>query len=120
MGKNVTTTRILGQAQEDEVTQLRNALKGVDLRSKSGLSEIASIARLALCTLETQDGYSYWEAIAHALKAIMCRADETMDAIEAVAEHFNCCSVDAAEQRRITAYQDAMDRQFGAMVKGHS
>ena len=83
-----------------EVQKLRNAVEFMDCLSQGGFSEIASIAKLALSSLETPDGYRHLDNIANALKAIWGKADDIQNCINSQAEEVGCNYVDDAQRRR--------------------
>jgi len=86
-----------------EAQKLRGVIEFMDCLSQGGLSEISSIAKLALSRLETPDGYDHLDDIANALAAIWGKADETQNCINAEAEQVGCNYIDEAWRRRLTA-----------------
>ena len=87
-----------------EAQDLRDTILTIDCLSQGGFSEIASIARLALSRLETQDGYRHLDDIANALSAIWGRADDTKNCINSEAGEVGCAFVDEARNRRMAAH----------------
>lgn len=83
--------------------QLRNAVEFMDCQAQDGLSEIASLAKLALARLETPEGHLHIEDIARALSAIWGKADVIQDVINNAAEEVGCQYVDKAWLRRLDA-----------------
>lgn len=83
-----------------EVQKLRNAVEYMDCLSQGGFSEIASIAKLALFSLETPDGYQHLDNIANALKAIWSKADDIQNCINSEAEQVGCNYADDNQRRR--------------------
>ena len=86
----------------------------MDCLARGGLSEISSIAKLALARLETPEGHLHIDDIAHALSAIWGTANEIRDAINNTAEEVDCQYVDQAQRRRWDAQRAAreeMDRR---------
>lgn len=86
-----------------EVLKLRNAVEFMDCLSQGALSGIATIAKLALCRLESPDGYRCLDDIAHALEAIWEKATEVRDCINSEAEQVGCEYVNVAQRRRWSA-----------------
>jgi len=87
------------QHTASDVQKLRNAVKFMDCLSQSGFSEISSIAKLALCSLETPDGYRHLNDIANALKTILDKADDTQNCINIEAEQVGCSYADESQHR---------------------
>jgi hypothetical protein len=75
----------------------------MDCFAQGGFKEIAAIARLALKSLETPEGYRSLDNIAHALEAICEKADMTGDSINWEAEQAGADYVDEARRRRFDA-----------------
>lgn len=90
-------------APTTEVEDLQETILTIDCLAQGGFSEIASIARLALSRLETQDGYRHLDDIANALSAIWGRADDTKNCINSEAGEVGCAFVDEARSRRMAA-----------------
>jgi len=92
-----------------EVQKLRNAVEFMDCLSQDGFSEIASIARIALSSLETPNGYRNLDNIANALKAILGKADDIQNCINGEAEQVGCNYTDDARRRRWDALRQARE-----------
>lgn len=87
--------------------QLQAAITDIDSMSQCGFSEISAIAKLALATLETPDGYRFHENIALALRAIWGKADDIENCINYRAEQVGCNYSDPARERRYAAAREA-------------
>lgn len=96
-----------------EVQKLRNAVEFMDCLSQSGFSEIASIAQLALSSLETPDGYRHLDNIANALKAIWGKAEDIQNYISSEAEQVGCNYTDDDQRRRWDALRQACEAGVG-------
>lgn len=83
-----------------EIKKLRDMIQLLDNYSQHGLSQISAIARLALLSLETPDGYLHRDEIAKAFEAIHEKAEYLEDCINAEAENVGCNYIDEAERRR--------------------
>ena len=101
-----------------EVDELRAPIDLMDNLSQDGLSEITAIAKLALLSLESPDSYRHLDNIAHALKAIWSKANDTQDSINGEAERVGCNHVDKAERRRWDAQRIALSLAVEKMQKG--
>lgn len=101
-----------------EVEELRAAIDLMDNLSQEGLSEITAIAKLALLSLESPDSYRHLDNIAHALKAIWSKANDTQDSINGEAERVGCNHVDKAERRRWDAQRIALSLAADRMQEG--
>ena len=101
-----------------EVDELRAAIDLMDNLSQDGLSEITAIAKLALLGLESPESYRHLDNIAHALKAIWSKANDTQDSINGEAERVGCNHVDKAERRRWDAQRIALSLAVEKMQKG--
>ena len=86
-----------------EPQRLAATIEYIDCLADEGLSEISSLARLALISLETPDGYRNFNDIANALISIWSKADLTRDHIKCEAEQLGCEHSDDAKQRRLNA-----------------
>ena len=86
-----------------EPQRLAGTIEFIDCLAEEGLSEISSIARLALLSLETPSGYRNLNDIANALISIWSKADLTRDHIKSEAEQLGCEHSDDAKQRRLNA-----------------
>ena len=82
---------------------MRTTITSMDGLSQGGFSEIAAIAKLALKSLETPDGYRSMDSIASALESICGKAENTQNRINAAAEQVGCNHVNDAERRRWAA-----------------
>lgn len=109
MAKNETNTH---PTTGEHVKKLRLAVETMDGLSQDGFAEIAAIAKLALQSLESPDGYRHIDNIVHALKAIWGKAEDVQNCINCEAEGVGCNYVDAAERRRMDARHVA--REMGA------
>lgn len=99
---------------EAEIQNLRATVSFMDCLAQGALSEIGSIARLALSHLETPDAYQHMEDVANALTAIWGRADTAVDHIHHEACQVGCCHIDEAKHRRLDASRRARDADKGA------
>ena len=89
--------------------QLCSAVNNMDRMAQSAFSEIATIAKLALVSLENPETYTDVEAMATALKAIFERATDTENNINAMAEEVGSNYKDPSESRRTAARLKARD-----------
>ncbi|WP_370306174.1 hypothetical protein [Sinimarinibacterium flocculans] len=87
--------------EQKDIRALENALSNIDAMSQSGFSRIAAMAKLALLSLETPQGYNHVSEIGTVLQAIVYIARETEDEINAAAECHGCNYIDKAERRRM-------------------
>lgn len=93
-----------------ELQKLRDSIIWMDCLSQNGLSEIASIAKLALSRLETPDGYRNLDDIANALTVISVLAEDTQNCINSQAEDVGCHYIDVARRRRQEAQATAKSK----------
>lgn len=105
------------QHTDPEVQKLRNTVEFIDCLSQGGFSEIASIAKLALSSLETPDGYRHLDNIANALKAIWGKADDTQNCIGREAEQVGCDYTDDDQLRRWAAFRQAREAGVAEAIK---
>jgi acetylglutamate synthase len=92
-----------GQEQTQTIKELGNAITTMDCLSSIGFSEIASIAKLALISLETPEGYRHISDIAFALESIRSKAQDMENLINCEAESTGFNHIDDAWHRRISA-----------------
>lgn len=85
----------------------------MDCLSQGGFSEIASVAKLALSSLETPDGYRNLGNIVNALKAIRGKADDIQSCINSEAEQVGCNYTDDGQRRRRDALRQARETGVG-------
>lgn len=69
---------------------LKRTIEGIDRFASESLSEIVSIAKLALAYMETPVAYRFPEDIANALSAIRTKADVLENDINYAAEEVGC------------------------------
>lgn len=91
----------------NDLRRLQTAVFDMDCLAQGGFSEISAIAKLALAALETPDGYRHPETIAHALRAIWGKADDTENHINGQAEEVGCNYRDPNADRRSAAQRSA-------------
>lgn len=91
--------------------KLRSVVKDMDCLSQDGFSQVASIAKLALRSLEHPEGHRRLEDLAQAFRAICLKAQDTQDYINAMAEEVGCNFIDIAERRRWEASRKASAEQ---------
>ncbi|NMM13592.1 MAG: hypothetical protein HHJ17_08660 [Rhodoferax sp.] len=89
--------------------QLRSTITEMDSASQDAFSEIATIAKLALASLETPDAYTNPECMAIVLNAIFDRAMDVENNINAMAEEVGCNYKDQAQRRRMDARSKARE-----------
>lgn len=89
------------------IERLRDAITEIDSMSQSAFSEIATIAKLALASLEKPEAYKNPEAMAHVLQAIWGKALDAENYINCIAEQVGCNYIDNAERRRWAAQRKA-------------
>ena len=91
-----------------DIEKMRGVVNLLDGLSQEGFGQIASVARLALSHLENPRAYDGGhEHIARALEAIVYRAEDIMNLINAEAEGVGCNFVDSGEERRAAAQMAA-------------
>ena len=93
-----------------DVQHLQVAVETMDLLSQDGFSEISSIAKLALISLEAPAGYQHIDNIATALKAIRSKAEDMQNCINVEAEKVGCNYTDDARCRRWNAERQASEQ----------
>lgn len=87
--------------------QLREAITEIDGMSQGAFSEIATIAKLALVSLETPAGCDDIDGIARVLMAIWGKALDAENYINCMAEGVACNYKDEAMLRRWAARREA-------------
>lgn len=80
--------------------KLREAVTEIDSMSQCALGEIATLAKLALASLETPNGCSDIDSIATVFSAIWGRAGDAKNYINCMAEDVGCHFKDEAMTRR--------------------
>ena len=90
-----------------EVGALKGAVIDMDCLSQQGLTEISSIAKLALARMETPEGYRNMDDIANALIAIWVKANDIENCISSTAEGVGCNYIDEDARRRADAWRQA-------------
>lgn len=85
----------------------------MDSASQDAFSEIATIAKLALASLETPAAYISPESMAHALTAIWSKALDIENHITCMAEEVDCSYKDEAMGRRMDAQRKAREAVHG-------
>lgn len=94
--------------------QLCNAVTEIDTMAQGAFSEIATIAKLALASLETPAAYIDPESMATILKAIWGKAMDAADHINAEAEGVGC--KDPVERRRSDARHKAREAALSGVT----
>lgn len=89
--------------------QLREAITEIDSMSQGAFSEIATIAKLALASLETPAGCNDIDSIASLLSAIFGKAKDAENYINCMAEGVACNYKDPAMLRRWDAKRKASE-----------
>jgi hypothetical protein len=89
--------------------KLREAITEMDSMAQDAFSEIATIAKLALASLETPEGYSNIEGIARVLNFICGKALDAENYINCTAEGVGCNYKDQAMLRRWDAKRKARE-----------
>lgn len=103
----MANTPIAAQAQRksNQVnSDLRSAVLCMDALAQGGLTEIESIAKLALTCLESPDFINNLDDIANALSSIAGKAEQIHGDIHNQASRVGCGYIDPAMQRRVTAW----------------
>jgi len=95
---------------------LREAITEIDSVSQGAFSEISTIAKLALESLETPTGAANPERMAYVLKVIWGKAIEAENYINCVAEGVACNYKDQAQRRRWDAQRKAGEASTGGRV----
>ena len=103
----INMTHLSPGAPAPDIERLRSAITDIDAFSQGALSEIASIAKLALLWLEQPASYQDTEVIAHALSAILGKAKDYENLINCEAENVGCNWCDPATARRYAAHHIA-------------
>lgn len=96
--------------------QLREAITEIDSMSQGAFSEIATIAKLALASLETLAGCDDVDGIARVLSAIRAKALDAENYINSMAEGVACNYKDEAMLRR----WDARRKVVATTVSGRA
>lgn len=94
-----------------DLRRLLVAINDLDCMAQTGMSRVASIARLALLAMEAPEAYRGENLLADALSTIVSIADNAMYDINARAEEFDCNYVDRTERRRNDAFFKAREQQ---------
>lgn len=81
---------IMAESTAVSIEMLRGTITTIDCFASESLSEIVSIAKLALAYMETPDAYRFPENIANALSAIKGRAEMLENDINCAAEDVGC------------------------------
>lgn len=87
--------------------QLCNAVTEMDSAAQGAFSEIATIAKLTLASLETPEAYTNPESLATVLNAIFDRATDAENSINAMAEDVGCNYKSQSMNRRMDARRKA-------------
>lgn len=95
------------------INQLRSTITEMDSLAQGAFSEIATIAKLALASLETPEAYANPERMASVLNAIWDRAVGSEDSINAMAEGVGCNYKDQDMGRRMDARRIAREAVYG-------
>jgi len=103
MNKATTTT------PNEDLKALRGALNTIDGLSQDGLSQIATMARLALVALEHPQGHQIPELMFHTLRAIWGKAEDLENCINVEAERVGCNFVDESLRRIYAAHSRAKE-----------
>ena len=96
------------------VATLQSTIRTIDTISQSGLSEIYTLAEMALKLMETEHAYTHPETIAKALESIRVKAMSTEDQIFSEAQDVGCEFRDESAERREEARLSAGFIQRGA------
>ncbi|MDP4075226.1 hypothetical protein [Acidovorax sp. A1169] len=102
-----------------ELLELRESVELMDAFSQDGFTEIATLARLALRSLEAPAGYLHLDDIGHALQAIHAAAVQARESIHDEAGRVDCGHVDEAAQRRLCAWQTVYEKGAIHACKSH-
>ena len=87
--QNVTTNH--ATANPNEFNRLQKACNFMDRISQEGLSQISSVASLAMCRIERGLEYPWQiEELYNALRTIRYQAQDTENAINSEAENVGC------------------------------
>lgn len=87
--------------------QLRSTITEIDSLAQNAFTEIATLSRLALASLETSQGVIDLESLACVLGAIYVKALGAESDINSQAEEVGCNYKDAARTRRFEARRQA-------------
>ncbi|MFT3818278.1 MAG: hypothetical protein QM750_11700 [Rubrivivax sp.] len=91
--------------------QLRATVEFMDGLSQDGFSQIATIAKLVLKSMEAPEGNTDLGAIAVALQAIWSMAEHMESCVSSTAEQVGCGHEDEAKSRRVAAWIAARQRR---------
>lgn len=92
--------------------QLCSAVNNMDRMAQSAFTEIATIANMALASLEKPESCTDTEGLATVLKAIFERAVDTENNINVMAEEVGSHYKDPSECRRAAARLKARETTF--------
>lgn len=98
--------------------QLREAITEMDSMAQGAFSEIATVARLALASLETPRGCDDIESIAHVLSFIWGKALDAENCINSTAEGVACNYKDQSMLRRFDAKRKAAGKADNSEQNG--
>lgn len=102
-----------------EMRELRNTVELMDALSQEAFAQISAIAKLAVWSLESPDGYQHIELVANALKAIWGQADDALENVNRQADLIGCSYLDRSERRRLEASSEAHARRVAHAHKSH-
>lgn len=94
-------------SEQPNLEQLKSVITDIDGISQYGLSEIFTLANVALKLMETKDAYTHPETIAQLLSSIRVTAEETENLINCVAGDVGCDYTNQAAERRHAARRAA-------------
>lgn len=77
-------------ARGSDLIPLTHSIDFMDALSQEGFGEIAALARLALCRLETPEGSDHIDDVAVALRHILDKSADIREAIHEEAERLGC------------------------------
>lgn len=86
---------------KSDMNVIRAAVTDMDCVAGAAFEEIASIARMSLCWLESPDGQRDLEAIASVFNGIVFIAQNAREIIGLEAERVGCAYRDLAQENRI-------------------
>lgn len=93
-----------------DVDKLQETIEFMDSLAQQGFSEIAAIARLALSSLQTPDGYLHIENTVQALQVIVSKAMDIDNCVNCSAEDVGCNYIDKRLAQRREARRTAEGR----------
>ena len=103
-------TTVNQSKKSTDVDKLQETIEFMDSLAQQGFSEIAAIARLALGSLQTPEGYLHLENTVQALQVIVDKAQDIDNCVNCSAEEVGCNYIDEKQAQRREARRTAEGR----------